>query len=47
MYDQVTRPIIQKVINTIGKVPLVGVVGVLLDDYLYLFDEYYFTASTL
>lgn len=46
-YDKLTRPAIEKVVRGIEKVPVVGIVGVLLEDYLYLFDEYYFTASTL
>lgn len=47
MYENWTRPLLGRVTHKIEKIPLVNIVALLFDDYLYLFDNYHFTASTL
>lgn len=46
-YNAYTRPLLYSIVARMDKIPGLGIFGALIADYLYLFDRYYFTASTL
>lgn len=46
-YQAYTRPLLYSIVARLEKIPGLGLFGALISDYLYLFDRYYFTASTL
>lgn len=46
-YQSITRPILNSVATRTEKIPLVGLFGTILADYLYLLDTYHFSASSL
>lgn len=41
------RPWVQRVGNKLRGKPLLDMVGAVVDDYDYLWDEYYFSTSTM
>lgn len=48
MYENWTRPALESVLHKVSLVPLGGqLFGAIVEDYLYLFDNYYFPSSTL
>lgn len=48
MYENWTRPVLEGVLQKVTKVPMAGtLVGAIVEDYMYLFDNYHFPSSTL
>lgn len=48
MYENLTRPVIAGVMSKVSKIPLTGpLLNAVVEDYLYLFDQYHFPSSTL
>lgn len=48
MYESVTRPVLAGMGNKLGRIPLGGqLFTAVMEDYLYLFDNYYFPSSSL
>lgn len=48
MYENWTRPVLGGALAKVSKVPLAGTLfGAIVEDYMYLFDNYHFPASTL
>ena len=41
------RPFLSAVSGRLNNQPLLGLLGGLLDDYQYLWDNYYFSSATL
>ncbi|KAI9834507.1 MAG: Peroxisomal membrane protein pex16 [Phylliscum demangeonii] len=46
-YEQVTRPYLHRFAAGLRHVPVLGLVGGVLEDYEYLWDRYYFSTATL
>lgn len=47
LYNSVTRPFIVGFANKLNRVPVLNMFSVLVHDYLYLLDTYYFPAASL
>lgn len=48
MYENCTRPVLSGVLSKVNKVPVAGtLIGAVVEDYMYLFDNYHFPSSTL
>jgi peroxin-16 len=47
MYQTVTRPMFERIIRGTEKIPLINLLGSILEDYEYLLDNYHFASSTL
>jgi peroxin-16 len=48
MYESVTRPVLAGMGNKLGRIPLGGqLFTAVVEDYLYLFDNYHFPSSSL
>jgi peroxin-16 len=46
-YQTITRPILNGIATRTEKIPLIGLFGAILSDYLYLLDNYHFSSSSL
>lgn len=47
MYNEHTRSFLMSIVDRLMNVPVLSLGGRLLEDFLYLFDEYYFASATL
>lgn len=47
LYDEYTRDFLMGIVSRLTNVPILSLGGRLLEDFLYLFDEYYFASATL
>lgn len=48
MYENCTRPVLDGILAKVTKVPVAGTLfGAIVEDYMYLFDNYHFPSSTL
>lgn len=46
-YNSISKPIVYNSLRKVSWIPGVGMIGGIVEDYLYLLDEYYFSASSL
>lgn len=46
-YENVTKKVVDGVASSLGNKPLIGLVGGVVEDYGYLWDEYYFSTATM
>lgn len=47
MYERYTRPLVRRLASKFDNLPLLNLVSMLVDDYLYLLDTYYFASASI
>jgi len=47
MYENISKPVIDGIVSKIEKVPLLNIAGGIIQDYQYLWENYYFPTASM